>query len=360
MYERFYGLRERPFDLTPDPRYLFLTPKHQEALSSLEYGISRRKGVTVVLGPAGTGKTTLIRAALARLNDGHAECVYVSNPTLRRDEFVETLARGFNLSRDAARSKATLLSELEQHLRARLATGSISALIVDEAQALSDELLEEVRLLVNLETETEKLLPVVLVGQAELADRLAQPSCAALKQRIALRCQLMPLTASETAQYIATRLRIAGGNPGQSFTREAIDAIHQRSGGTPRTISVICDNALLAGFAADQRPVGRQLVLDVCRDFDFEALAAGLEVPAIVAPRADAIEPVVTPAEPEVPAPAAPKLIAASEPRPVTSPENRPQFEPRPAPRPNAPATTDEDGNLFATFGRPARSWFSR
>src|SRR5262249_3484111 len=121
MYERYYGLRERPFDLTPDPRYLFLTPKHQEALSSLEYGISRRKGVTVVLGPAGTGKTTLIRAALANLKDGAAECVYVNNPTLRRDEFIETLAAGFHLSRDAGRSKATLLTELERHLRERFA-----------------------------------------------------------------------------------------------------------------------------------------------------------------------------------------------------------------------------------------------
>jgi general secretion pathway protein A len=314
MYEAYYGLRERPFDLTPDPRYLFLTPKHQEALTTLEYGISRRRGLTVVLGPPGTGKTTLIRAALATLKAGSAQCVYVNNPALKRDEFIETIARAFQLNDEASRSKATMLVELEKKLTERLAAGAITALIVDEAQALSEELLEEIRLLVNLETDTDKLLPVVLVGQTEFSERLAQPSCAALKQRIALRCQLLPLTASETAHYVATRLRTAGGSPAQSFTRESIHVIHQCSRGIPRTINVICDNALLSGFAAAQRPVNQQLIRDVCRDYDFE-----------------------TPAEELVPAPRV----------------ERP-------PQPAAPEPRDEDRKLFGTFGRPARSWFSR
>jgi len=321
MYEAYYGLRERPFDLTPDPRFLFLTPKHQEALTTLEYGISRRRGVTVVLGPAGTGKTTLIRAAIATLKAGSAQCVYINNPALRRDEFVETIAHSFQLNPEAARSKATMLLELERKLTARLAAGAVTALIVDEAQALSEELLEEIRLLVNLETETEKLLPVVLVGQVEFTDRLAQPSCAALKQRIALRCQLLPLSASETAHYVATRLRTAGGSPAQSFTREAIHLIHQCSGGIPRSINVICDNALLSGFAAGQRPVSQQLIRDVCRDYDFE-LPSSVEEPAA--------------------------RLAAD--RPI---------------RPASAAAKDElpvqdDRKLFGTFGRPARSWFSR
>lgn len=314
MYETYYGLRERPFDLTPDPRYLLLTPKHQEALRTLEYGISCRKGVTVVLGPAGTGKTTLIRTALASLDNG-ALCVYVNNPALRRDEFVQTIAHAFQLNPDAARSKATLLIELERKLRERLAAGAVTALIIDEAQALSDELLEEIRLLVNLETDVEKLLPVVLVGQAELSERLAQPACAALKQRIALRCQLPPLSASETAQYVATRLRTAGGSPAQSFTREAIHLIHQSSGGIPRAINVICDNALLSGFAAAQRPVGQQLIREVCSDYDFK-------VPADSA--------------------ASSNPDRSSRPVQITS-ESR-----------------DDEPRLFGTFGRPGRSRFSR
>src|SRR5207248_1466899 len=271
MYERYYGLRERPFELTPNPRYLLLTEKHKEALSILKYGISERKGVTMVLGSAGTGKTTLIRAALNSFADAQPRFACLNNPTLTRDELVETLARAFELGDEAAHSKAALLEKLQALLEERRAAGVVTALIVDEAQSLSDKLLEEIRLLVNIESETDKLLPVVLVGQAELADRLNEPSYAAVKQRIALRCDLLPLTAAETAQYIATRIRTAGGVPSQLFTREAVDLIHERSQGIPRTISVICDNALVTGFAVDQRPIGRQLVLEVCRDFDLQA-----------------------------------------------------------------------------------------
>jgi general secretion pathway protein A len=322
MYEAYYGLRERPFDLTPDPRFLFLTPKHQEALTTLEYGISRRRGVTVVLGPAGTGKTTLIRAALATLKAGSAQCVYINNPALRRDEFVQTIAHAFQLNPEASRSKATMLLELEQKLTERLAAGATTALIVDEAQALSEELLEEIRLLVNLETETDKLLPVVLVGQIEFAERLAQPSCAALKQRIALRCQLLPLSAQETAHYVATRLRTAGGNPAQSFTREAIHLIHQCSHGIPRTVNVICDNALLSGFAAGQRPVSQQLIREVCRDYDFDTAGDPVEVAVGAGPE------------------------RSVKPEPVRQMKEE-------------PASQDER-KLFGTFGRPTRSWFSR
>jgi general secretion pathway protein A len=291
MYEDYYGLRERPFDLTPNPRYLLLTPNHQEALTNLHYGIAQRKGVTAVLGPAGTGKTTLVRMAVARIVDEGGRCLTFNNPTLSRSEFVQLLARGFDLSPKAAGSKTLMLSELEAQLRRFHQAGVNTALVIDEAQALSDELLEEVRLLVNLETDTEKLLPVVLTGQAELADRLAQPGCAALKQRIALRCRLLPLTASETAQYVELRLRTAGGDPGRTFTRRAIDLIHQRSGGIPRTISVICDNALMSGFALDQRPIGRDLVLEVCRDLDF-----GEAQPVAAAEVEDAGQPIVAPA----------------------------------------------------------------
>lgn len=279
MYEAFFHLRERPFDLTPDPRYLFLTPKHHEALSNLQYGIRYRKAVTVVAGPAGTGKTTLIRAALAKFDGATDGCVSLTNPTMTRDEFVRTLAEAFALSEEAARSKAVMLRELEMRLRKRLDQRLTTALIVDEAQALPVELLEEIRLLVNLETDQHKLLPVVLVGQPEFAGRLNEPAFAALKQRVALRCELLPLTPNETKEYIATRARVAGGAADDLFTREATELIHERSRGVPRLISVICDNALLSGYAVGQKPVDHKIVLEVCDDFDLSKRPNGNHPP---------------------------------------------------------------------------------
>src|SRR6266851_2811364 len=167
MYQHYYGLRELPFELTPNPKYLFLPPQHREALSTLEYGLFSGKPITVLIGEAGTGKTTLIHAALESERCRHVRCVYLMNPTLTRAEFVETLSLRFGLSSRAATSKAALIDELEEVLRARRARGQITALVVDEAQSLSRELLEEIRLLANSETATEKLLPLVLAGQPE-------------------------------------------------------------------------------------------------------------------------------------------------------------------------------------------------
>ncbi len=273
MYERFYGLRERPFDLTPNPRYLLLTRTHQEALSNLEYGICARKGITLLIGEAGTGKTTVVRRTLAlqrqAADRSRSGWLYVNNPTLSRTEFFESLTAGFGLSASAATSKARLLAELEALLDERQRRGLTTALIVDEAQSLPHEILEELRLLANIESDAHKLLPLVLAGQPELADRLNDPALRQLKQRIALRCQLDALTLRETAAYIATRIRLAGGDAGRLFTRDAVIAAYESSRGIPRTISVICDNALLAGFAADERPVTADTVEEVCRDFDL-------------------------------------------------------------------------------------------
>lgn len=269
MYERFFGLRERPFDLTPNPRYLYLTGRHREALSTLQYGITGRKGITVLIGEAGTGKTTLIRAAIDSLTGASVHCVYVNNPTLLRGEFYELLTPKFGLQERARLSKADFLAELEEVLLARRHAGGTTALIIDEAQSLPHELMEEVRLLANFETATEKLLPVILAGQPELSDRLEHEELRQLKQRVALRCGLLPLDVRETASYISGRIAIAGGEAPRLFTREAVAAIHQHSGGIPRTISVICDNALLTGFAAGEKPVGAHLVLEVCRDYNF-------------------------------------------------------------------------------------------
>jgi general secretion pathway protein A len=270
MYQQFFGLRERPFDLTPNPRFLFMTAGHREALSTIEYGIAGRKGITLLVGPAGTGKTTLVHLALGRQKARQtATALFLKNPMLTRDEFLQFLATGFGLSSAASRSKTHLLRELEAMLEQRLAAGIVTALIVDEAQTMSDVLLDELRLLANIETTTEKLFPVVLVGQPELADRLNEQPMQQLKQRVALRARLAPLTADETVDYITERVRVAGGDISTIFSAEAIAAIFRCSGGIPRTISVVCDNALVSGFALDQRPVGRNVILEVARDFDL-------------------------------------------------------------------------------------------
>jgi general secretion pathway protein A len=268
MYEAFFGLRERPFDLSPNPRYLVLTETHQEALSTLEYAIASRMGVTLIVGEAGSGKTTLIRAAMQK-QSGRVHVVHLHNPTLTREEFVETLAQRFGLSKRATQSKAVLLAELEPLLQERARRNETTVLIVDEAQSLPAALLEEIRLLANVETDDRKLLSLILAGQPELADRLNDQSLRQLKQRVGLRCDLRPLTPAESAAYVSGRILIAGGQGATVFTLQAVNAIHEHAGGIPRTISVIADNALLGGFAAGERPVSSQTVRTVCRDFSL-------------------------------------------------------------------------------------------
>ena len=290
MYRTFYGLRERPFDLTPNPRFLVLTDAHREALSNLTYGIAARKGITLLVGEAGTGKTTLVRTALERQNE-RSHCVHVQNPALTRAEFVEMLAARFGLSENARRSKTAMLLELESLLHERRARGETTVLIIDEAQSVPLDLLEEIRLLANIETDQEKLLPVILVGQPELVPRLNEDSLRQLKQRIALRCELRPLTMAETFAYLAGRIRAAGGVGANVFTREAVTLLHEWSAGIPRTISMLADNALLSGFAAGMKPVTGALIQEVCRDFDIrtpsgKSATADKPAPATVAPAA--------------------------------------------------------------------------
>jgi general secretion pathway protein A len=266
MYERFFGFRERPFDLTPNPRYLVLTDVHREALSNIEYGMTGRKGITLLVGEAGSGKTTVIRAAIERL-PASAHCVHLHNPALTRSEFVEMLAARFDLGPRARKSKAALLVELETLLRRRHLTGDITVLVVDEAQSLPMDLLEEIRLLANIETNDDKLLPVILAGQPKLAVALEDPSFSQLKQRIALWCELRPLTLEETVRYMFGRIRSAGGIATDVFTADAVTRIHTAAKGVPRIINVLADNALLTALAADTRPVTSQIVQDVCGDF---------------------------------------------------------------------------------------------
>ncbi len=277
MYEEFYGLRERPFDLVPNPRFLYLAPQHREALSSLQYGLTTPRGITVLIGEAGTGKTTLVQAALAGVQHARTRCVLLTNPTLTRNEFYEYLAGAFKLSSDAAASKARFLIELRRDLEEQAADGRLTALVVDEAQSVPYDLLEEIRLLSNIETSTTKLLNVVLTGQPELAERLNETSLRQLKQRISLRCELKAMDLAETASYIAGRVRIAGGRPERIFTQEAVAMIFAAARGLPRVVNVVCDNAMIGGFAEHQSPIPARILRDVCRDFDLSLADAALE-----------------------------------------------------------------------------------
>jgi general secretion pathway protein A len=269
MYEAFYGLRERPFELTPNPRFLFMTPQYREALTTLEYGLAGRTGIALLVGEAGTGKTTMVHAALQSQSARQSLVAYLNNPSLTREEFFEFLAAAFGLTAEAGKSKTRCLVELTELLVGRHASKLTAALIIDEAQGMADQLLEEVRLLANISSASEKLLSIILIGQPELAARLNHSSLRQLKQRIGLRCSLLPLTLPETSAYIGARVRIAGGDANGLFTAAAIETIHRRSGGIPRTISVICDNSLVTGFALDRRPIDEKIVLEVCQDFDF-------------------------------------------------------------------------------------------
>jgi type II secretory pathway predicted ATPase ExeA/protein involved in polysaccharide export with SLBB domain len=274
IYSSFYGLRERPFTLTPDPRFLYLSGRQREALSSLKYGLTTAHGFMLMTGEAGCGKTTMLRAALSGLEGSKTKCVLVNNPTLSRADFYELLARAFGFSEEAASSKARFLEELQRLLEERVERGVSTGLVIDEAQSMPSELLEEVRLLGNIESTSAKLLNIVLAGQPELLERLRDPLLDALKQRIALRCELKRFDSAETAAYIAGRLRIAGGLPQDIFTRESVLMIHDATGGLPRTVNVLCENALISGFAEQVRPVPMRIVKEVAHEFEMTEVPA--------------------------------------------------------------------------------------
>jgi general secretion pathway protein A len=268
MYEPYYQLKERAFNLTPDPRFLYFTERHCEALANLVYGIRERKGFLVLSGEVGTGKTTLINALLDTLERANVLSALIFNPLLSVSEFFEYLMNEFNL-KAPGRSKSQILVTLNSLLLERYRMGQVTVLIVDEAQNLSSELLEEIRLLTNLETATEKLLQILLVGQPELSLKLNSPNLRQLKQRISLRCSLDPLSMFETKEYINTRLEIAGLPNQQIFADATIAEIFRSSGGIPRLVNTICDNALLTGYACDAKSVGIEIIREVCEDLEI-------------------------------------------------------------------------------------------
>ena len=264
MYLSFYRLTEHPFNLTPDPRFLFLTAGHREALAQLLYGVEQGKGFIVLTGEVGTGKTTLLQALLQKL-DPTTAVAYVSNSTLPFDGLLEYVLEDFGVAKRGGATHAQRLFALNNFLIERRRKGENTVLIIDEAQNLSPQTLEQIRLLSNFETPTEKLLQILLVGQPELVKKLELPELRQLKQRIGLRCVIGPLTQDETRDYIRTRLRIAGARDLQLFTDEAIRRIAGYAGGIPRVVNMVCDHCLLIGYADQERRIDRRIVDEAIR-----------------------------------------------------------------------------------------------
>lgn len=268
MYLEYYGLKEMPFGLTPDPRYIFKTESHLEMLATVCYAIEHNKGLVVVTGEVGTGKTTTLRAALQQFSD-EVLCVYIFNPFLTASEFLEQLAHEFDLDLPKTASKPEMLAALGQLLATRHSQGLRTVLIVDEAHGLPTALLEEIRLLLNFETSSEKLLQVILSGQPELHELLNRPALRQLKQRISLRCQIKPLSVFEINKYIRFRLKQAGATNVNLFDNGAIGLIGNVSQGIPRVVNNICDNALLYGYASGAEAITRDIIEDVIEALDL-------------------------------------------------------------------------------------------
>ena len=267
MYAEFYGLKELPFALTPDPRFIYFTPSHTEVMANLHYGIESGKGLVVVTGEVGTGKTTILRWMMQRL-DRTVLVAYIFNPRFSVNEFYQHVAALLEIQK--WETKPEFLVELGKALESRHSRGLRTVLIIDEAQGLSPSVLEEIRLLSNFESDTAKQLQIVLTGQPELREVLNDPDLRQLKQRVALRCVIKPLpTVGETDRYITSRLLIAGAARTDLFSTAAIDYIYRCTEGIPRNINNLCDNALLAGYAAGVLTIDRSIIEEVAESLDM-------------------------------------------------------------------------------------------
>jgi general secretion pathway protein A len=310
MYERFYGLRERPFALSPDPDYLYPSRVHREALDYLRYGLESHAGFVVITGEIGSGKTTLLQTLLRGL-DSQTTVGRIVNTMLEPRELLETIMIDFGLD-PGGHSKPIMLRDLAQYLVDQRLAGRLILLVIDEAQNLSLAALEELRMLSNLETEKSKLLQIVLVGQPNLRDKLAAPELEQLRQRITVSYHLSPLDAEETAKYINHRLRRAATGAPLEFPREVTDVVHNRSRGVPRIINVICDATLVFGYAEERRQIDPALMADVLVELE----ATGVLPPArtvgdVPVPAAAVSAPATIPNAPAV-APVAPAILPQS------------------------------------------------
>jgi general secretion pathway protein A len=266
MYTTFYNLKERPFEITPDPDFLFLSESHREALAHLVYSARERKGFTVITGEVGTGKTTLVQAFLSRLN-GKVKTAYIFNPKLTSVDFLRYICEDFGL-KDEKHSKGQYIAQLHNFLLDHYSRGEQVILIIDEAQSLPPALLEEVRLLTNLETPKSKLLQVIMVGQPELNVVLNSHPFRQLKQRVSLRYHLKPLDEEETKKYVEKRLTCAGAIDPHFFTAKALKKIYTFSQGIPRLINIISDHALLAGYSENKKIIGPKMIKEAVRKLE--------------------------------------------------------------------------------------------
>jgi len=266
MYLDFYGLTQAPFDITPNPRFLFHSAKHREAINHLLYGIRGRKGFVQLTGEVGAGKTTLCRALLEQLDDRFSTAL-ILNPVMSAEELVRAVAAEFGLN-VTGRDRLETIATINEHLLLQAQNGRDCVLIIDEAQDLTDDLLEQVRLLSNIELDVRKLVQIILLGQPELRDRLNNPRLRQLRQRITVRYHLAPLTRTEVSQYVQHRLELAGSDGAPQFTHPAFWRIFHYSGGIPRLVNAVCDKALLAGFVEQSERINYRMVNHAIRELE--------------------------------------------------------------------------------------------
>ncbi len=267
MYRYFFGMNDLPFGACPDPRYLYLMPQIEEALACLQYGIAARKGFVVMTGEVGTGKTTLLKTVLSSFADQHIASAFVFNPRLDVLDFFEFVLEDFGIP-CASRTKSGMLLQLDRWLIERFRNGGLCTIVVDDAQNLSWELLEEIRLLTNLETASEKLLQIVLSGQPELEQKLRNPCVRQLRQRVSLWCRTRPLTSEETIAYIEKRLQIAGASQ-PVLSPDAMQLVYRHSKGIPRLINLICEHAMINAYVEQVKPISARIVDLVSMELDI-------------------------------------------------------------------------------------------
>jgi type II secretory pathway predicted ATPase ExeA len=271
MYKSFFGLQENPFNVSPDPRYMFVTKEIEEALSGLMYGIQTRKGILTLTGEVGTGKTTLVNRLLNWLNTQGTKSAFIFNSRMNSSQLFDFVLAEFEIACTST-SKSQQLMKLNQWLMDRYKAGETAVLIVDEAQNLTFPVLEEIRLLTNFETSTHKLLQIVLSGQPELEEKLKLPQLRQLRQRITIRSKTSSLTKAQTHSYIQERLRIAGAAPDEEpiFSAQAIDTVHLYSLGVPRVVNLLCEHALINAYVAHNRTIQPTVVEAVAREFQLD------------------------------------------------------------------------------------------
>src|SRR5262245_30012815 len=289
MYETYYGFAEKPFSLTPDPKYLYRSQSHGDAFDLLQYAIRRREGFVVITGDIGTGKTTLCRALLEQI-DRTTFTALVLNPFLSEEDLLKRILQDFGvISREDAKtgrlasvSKQALIDALYDFLLGLIPLKASAVLIIDEAQNLPLAVLEQIRILSNLETDKEKLLQIILVGQLELQGQLRSPALRQLDQRVSIRYELKPLDRESAGAYVSHRLAVAGGSASVTFTAKALDRVHRLSGGIPRLINLICDRALLSGFSLRTNRITPEMVEHAAESLDVQpATAPGARVPGL-------------------------------------------------------------------------------